>query len=135
MTESTHAPYPPLCRALRLASIETGIAQAELARRLGEKLSRISRYYNDREPSHHMVRRIEVAMGLPSGWLWSQAGYLIAPQSFGDWLAIDPALSEDGKKMLGQMYEQLTASYRARNGGLLTTAETASAHSSRRATS
>lgn len=129
------SPYPPLCKALRIASVETGVNQAELARRMGERVTRISRYFNDREPSHAMVMVMEEAMGLPSGWLWTHAGYLRPQRTFSDWLAIDANVSEDGKQMLRRLYEQLAESYAARHGGLAATAETPSAHSSLRASS
>lgn len=126
------SPYPPLCRALRLASIETGVSQAELARRLGKKGSRIGRYFVDREPDHAMIMRIEDALGLPSGWLLSVAGYLRPPKTFSEWLAVDANVSADGKVMLQRLYDQLSESYRARHGGLVATEATPSAHSSAR---
>lgn len=129
------APYPPLCRALRIASIETGVSQTELARRLGERQNRITRYFNDREPSHEMVQRIEDAMELPSGWLLAMAGYLRMPRTRAEWDAIDPAISEDGKLMLAQLYEQLSASFRLRHGGEKNMTPIASMNSSRRASS
>ena len=115
--------------------METGVSQTEVARRMGEKLARISRYYNDREPSHAMVGRLERAYGLPSGWLWSHAGYLTAPRTFTEWLALDPNVSEDGKRMLSELYTQLAASYAERHGGLAATAASPAHASSRRATS
>lgn len=136
MSEQHQAPQiPPMCRALRLASIEKGVSQAELARRLGERPTRINRYYTEREPSHTMVKRMEQALDLPSGWLWSHAGYLQSPHTFEEWLALDPQLSDDGRKMLLNMYRQLVSVFQARHGGLLTTAPRPSTNSSRRATS
>lgn len=137
VTQQAAPAFPPLCRALRLASIETKLSQAEIARRLGEKQNRISRYYNDREPNSAMTIAMERAYGLPPGWLWVHAGYLPAywNSSFERELALDDELGEDGKQMLIQMREQLKRSHRERNGGLLTTAPSASQASSRRATS
>lgn len=126
---------PPLCRALRLAVKETGVNQSELARRLNEKQTRINRYFNDREPSHAMVGRIERAMDLPSGWLWVHAGYLRLDGSFEQWLDLTDSISEDAKQMHRTLFAQQQASYQARHGRLLNRAPAPSMNESRRASS
>lgn len=109
--------------------------QAELARRLDEKQTRISRYFNDREPDHAMTRRINEAFGLPSGWLLAKAGYLTMPRTYEEWLEIDPAYSDDGKKMLLELSKTLRHTNQQREGDLLAIVSTAAAHSAQRASS
>lgn len=128
------SPYPPLCRALRMASIETGIGQAELAQRLGQKLNRISTYFNNREPNIRQTILMERAFGLPSGWLLTHAGYLEPPQTMEGWISVDPTISEDGKRMLLSLLESLRAHY-SQGSGAETKPRRPAMYSSRRASS
>ena len=72
------AEHPPMSRAIRRIMNAKGIAGMDLVRALDGHASQstVSRYYIEREPDYPMAAKVEDALGVPRGTLFSLAGYV-----------------------------------------------------------
>jgi predicted transcriptional regulator len=104
----------PICRAIRVAREGAGVAQVELARKLGVSQSRVARWEGSSEPLLSVVARIERVLSLPKGELLRAAGYVSDVVSVGRAIEEDPRLDDRARRVLLASYRSLTS---ARSNG------------------
>lgn len=92
------------------------LTQDELAHRAGLAQPQISRWERgEASPSLDEVEQIEIALGLPRGFLLKAAGYAQDTTTTEDAIRTDPALKPDYRRFIVEVYR--TAVRDSRAGG------------------
>ena len=89
-----------LSRAVKQARENSGVTQAELARRMGVTQPQISQWETSREPDLDNVARIETGLELRRGAILRLAGYVENGSSVEEVIQQDASLSSTTRRLL-----------------------------------
>jgi transcriptional regulator with XRE-family HTH domain len=109
MVTMTRQEHPILC-AIRETREERGITQEALGTAIGRaqnSISKLERGAEKEPPTVDEVAAIEVALGVPKGYILRKAGYVVPMTTVEDLIMSDPGLSPPNRQAVLAVYSSL----------------------------